>query len=683
MKIDISTLTLEEKLRLLTGKDAWRTYDANGKISSVFVSDGPHGLRKVADNGETVKATAMPNLSTVANGWSREAAYLDGRTIADECIKNDVDVILAPGVNIKRTPLCGRNFEYLSEDPFLAGTLAKEYIAGVQSKGVGTSLKHFCANNCEEDRLSKTSEIDERTLKEIYLTAFEIALSSKPWTVMCAYNLINGVYASENKYLLKDILRDEFGFDGVVVSDWGAVQSGFRRMRAGLDLEMPFRDHSYDDLKKAYDKGLIDDEMINTSVEHILKLVEKAKNAKKKVEFTDEERHENAVKIAEEGIVLLKNDDGILPLNPGTLNGGAGLSGNVAVERLEQITTAGGVLIIGDKSVNPPLGGGGSAYVETAFKQRDLKSLLKDKMSELQVEYCNRSVMSPYASKETYVRAKKASAVIVCVGNDRSVETEGRDRASIKLHADEEKAINRLATINENVIVVVYAGSAIDVSGWIDSAKAVVWAGFSGEGVNEALADILTGKVCPSGKLAETLPTSLEDTYCGSSLGSPFVERYDDGIFVGYRYYDAADKEVAFPFGFGLSYAEFEYSDLAIEKKGELDYAVSFNVKNVSGVDGKEVSQVYVKDVFATVARPEKELKGFSKDLVKSGETVRVTVPLNARSFAYYNTAMKKWMVENGEFEILVCSSSREVRLKASIFIDLPEETQQSVYYLD
>lgn len=671
MITDVKKLTLEEKLKLLSGATCWQTYDANGKLKSAFLSDGPHGVRKIDKDGSTVKSTAMPALSTVANSWNVEAAYLDGQTIAEDCIDHNVDVLLAPGVNIKRSPLCGRNFEYFSEDPFLAGHLAYAYISGVQSRGVGTSLKHFCANNREFERLSQSSEVDERTLREIYLPAFEIAVKAKPWTVMCSYNLINGVYASENKWLLKDVLRDEFGFDGVVVSDWGAVHSQFRRVRAGLDLEMPDSRHAYEDLKSAYEKGYITDEQIDECAARIIELVKKTENNLKKTTFTKEQRHENAVKIAEEGIVLLKNEDGILPLKL--------LKETTAVDSGDPNAFK-GVLVVGHMSENPLLGGGGSAFVETDYKQKRLSDLLNAINPELKAGYSDRDVYHPYSSKENFIKARTASAVIVCLGNNCPTESEGHDRESLKLNGYQEQAINELAKINKNVIVVVYAGGVVDMSNWISSVKAVVWAGFSGEGVNEAVAAILSGKVCPSGKLAETFPVCLEDTFNCSDRGDAFTAWYNDGIFVGYRYYDKFGKEVAFPFGFGLSYAQFEYSDLKIEKKGEFDYEISYNVTNRSVIDAKEVSQVYVKDVFSAVKRPEKELKGFSKNLIKAGETVRVSVPLDARSFAYYNLSMKKWFVENGEFEILVGSSSRDIRLKASVYIDLPEDTQQSVF---
>lgn len=659
MNSNLTKLTLEEKLRLLTGQDTWRTYNANGKLKQIFVSDGPNGLRMINEDNTTKKATAMPNLVVVANSWNTKTAFLDGETIANECIANGADVILGPGVNIKRTPLCGRNFEYCSEDPFLAGNIAKAYIEGVQSKGVGTSLKHYFANNREYDRLFQTSELDERSMREIYLANFEIALQAKPWTVMCSYNLINGIYASENKYALTDLLRDEFGYEGTVVSDWGAVHNQFRRVRAGLDLEMPFTEKSYDDLKAAYDKGLITDEQIDRSADRILNLIDKAFNDKKTINYDAEQRHENAVRIAEDGIVLLKNEQNILPLK----------SKNICVN--------------GQFAYEPTIGGGGSAFVETAYKQKNLADLINQASNDqCKATYNNKTYVSPWLGvtniKDAFLTAYHADIAVVCVGTNTTIEGEGFDRTTLRLPITEEQLILGTAEANENVVVVVYAGSAIDMSPWIDKVKAVVFAGFGGEAVNEAVANILVGKVCPSGKLSETFPLCLEDTYCENETGNGCVEQYPDGIFVGYRYYDAMQADVLFPFGHGISYANFTYSDLTVNKINETEYEVSYNITNNSDIDAQEVSQLYVKDVFCMVSRPPKELKGFSKDLIKAHSTKRVTLKLDARSFAYYSTNLKKWYVENGDFEILVGASSRDIRLKAKIQINLPEEEQFS-----
>lgn len=660
MKYDIKNLTLDEKIRLLAGIDFWRLYSADGKLPEVFLSDGPNGLRMHdLEKRETKKATAMPNLSLVSCTWDTELAYLDGETIAEDCAEMGADVLLAPGVNIKRTPLCGRNFEYLSEDPYLAGVMAKAYIEGVQSKGIGTSLKHYCANNREYDRLSQTSEVDERTLREIYLTPFEIAVQAQPWTVMCSYNPINGVYASENKKLLLDVLRGEFGFDGVIVSDWDAVHSSWRAVKAGVDLEMPYRKEAYGDVKNALEKGWITEAEIDARVENVLRLIEKKEKAVKKVTTTKAERHERAVQIAREGMVLLKNEDGILPLKDGKIS------------------------VTGIANRAPVLGGGGSAFVQTAHQDIPLSDLLAEKFGENATVSTTTKAAMTYRDpdfvwyiKDSYQTAYGKDVAVVCVGTGQHVETEGRDRMSLRLSEPQETLILNTAKVNPNVVVVVYGGSAIDMSAWIDKVKAVLWAGFAGEGGPEAVADILTGEACPCGKLTETFPLCLEDTPTGREKGNGFVERYSEGLFVGYRWYDAYEKEVLFPFGYGLSYAKFEYSDLKIQKESETDYEISFQVKNVSSVDGKEIAQVYVKDVFAMVTRPEKELKGFAKVALKAGESKTVRIKLNARSFAYYNKTIEAWYVENGAFEVLVGASSRDIRLAESIEICLPENEQ-------
>ena len=655
MKYNLKDFTLDEKIKLLCGVDFWHTYDANGKLPVLHLSDGPNGLRKVDENDQTVKATAMPNISTLANSWNKECAYLDGSTIADDCIDNNVDVLLAPGVNMKRTPLCGRNFEYFSEDPFLAGTLAKEYIQGVQDKKVGTSLKHYLANNYETERLYHNSEIDERTLREIYLPAFEKAVEAQPYTVMCSYNLINGVYAAENKKYLKDYLRDDFGFKGVIVSDWGAYRSAYKSIIATLDLVMPYCQNHFDSLKKSLEMGYVSEEQIDFCAQNMLNLIEKCQ-AKKKVSTTKEQRHQNAVEIAKEGIVLLKNENA-LPL------------------------TGKKISVCGHFAENPPIGGGGSAYVQTDYKQKNLADLIKEDLGEnASVEYVG-ALMFPngdtHRTKAVYQSAYHADTVILCLGDDGGIESEGFDRKNIKLPFMHEQLIINTAKYNKNVIVVLYAGSAIDMSAWIDKVSAVVLAGYSGEGVNEALSKILTGKVSPSGKLSETYPLSLEDCPV-KNITHPFSERYTEGIFMGYRYYDTFNVPVLFPFGHGLSYANFEYSNLTVTQKGECDYEVSYDITNTSNVDAKEVSQLYVKDVFCTVARPEKELKGFSKDLIKAGETKRITIPLNYRCFAYYSTALNRWQVDDGDFEIMIGSSVSDIKLVKRIVIKREEITQQS-----
>lgn len=651
-------------MQLLCGRNSWQFFTADGKLPEVFMADGPHGLRKMDEKcGTTQPATAMPNLHMLANGWDEELAYLEGATIADDCIENGVDVLLAPGVNMKRTPLCGRNFEYFSEDPFLAGKLAKAYIQGVQDKGVGTTLKHFCANNREYDRFFQTSEVDERTLREIYLPAFEIALEAKPWAVMSAYNPVNGVYAAENEWLMKEVLRGEFGFDGLIMSDWDAAHNSARMVKATVDLRMPYNSEHLSQLEQGYESGFITDSDLNARVEKVCAFMEKAKNTPKHLSTTQEQRHENAVKIARECIVLLKNEDDILPLKGGN------------------------IVVTGSLSAQPCYGGGGSAKVVTEYKCKPLEEELQTRLGEsasvcgtaVIMGDCNDPLMQ-FGAKRGLKVAYGKDAVIICVGTGYT-ESEAHDRQGLKLDALQENYICQMAKYNPNVIVVLNSGSAVDVSAWIDKVKALVLLGFAGEGAQEALADVLSGKACPCGKLSETFALSLEDTPTGIPTQNCMVDRYKEGIFVGYRWYDTMEKEVAFAFGHGLSYAKFNYSNLEIEKRGETEYEVCFDITNDSDVDAKEIVQLYVRDVFAMVERPLKELKGFEKIFLKAGESKRVRLPLNFRSFAYYNLAMKKWHVEDGDFEILVGSSSRDIRLKATLQIQMPFETQNSLFY--
>jgi len=662
MKYDINSLTLEEKILLLTGVNEWKTYTANGKLPEIIVSDGPNGLQMFDDNGVRKPATSMPALSLIAQTWDRELAYLDGETIANDAAEKGADILLAPGVNIKRTPLNGRNFEYLSEDPYLAGVLAKEFIDGVQSRGVGTSLKHFCANNREKGRRVQTSEVDERALREIYYRPFEIALAAKPWTVMCAYNPVNGVYASENKKLLNGVLRNEFGFDGLIFSDWDSVQNPYKSIKATIDIIMPYNKSTLSSVKEALEKGNITMEEIDFCVQNVLNLIEKIKTTPKKINYTKEERHQNAVKIAKGGITLLKNENDILPLKDG-----------------------GKYLVAGELSVRP-IGGLGSAYVETSFVQKSVDELLKAYLPNSEIVYdkaacacaewagTNRPKLE-YA-KRVYVESYEKDAVIVFVKGD--TEGESFDRSHIKLEREYVELIKNLSRYNDNLIVVVNSASAIDMTDWIDDVKAVIFEGYAGEAANEAVSSILVGETNPSGKLAESFPRDLDDTFTGEETGNGSVEWYNDSIFVGYRYYEKCGIDLLFPFGYGLSYSKFEYSNLSIEKKGETDFTVSYDITNVSNVDGAEISQVYVSDVFCMVVRPEKELKGFEKTFIKAGETKRVSVNLDFRSFAYYNTALDKWHVENGAFIVKVGASSEDIKLTGKINIELDDETQQS-----
>lgn len=640
-------LTLEEKFRLLRGKAAMTTDDLDGKVPTILMGDGPHGLRRLNETmDDFLPDIGYPNASMVASTWNVELARQTGENIAESCVEKGVDILLAPGVNIKRTPLCGRNFEYYSEDPYLAGEMAYAFISGVQGKGIGTCLKHFAANNNENYRLYQNSEIDERAFREIYTAAFERALEAKPWTVMCSYNKVNGAYASENPRLLDELLRGDLGFDGVIISDWDAVKNRARALKATLDLEMPHNINSVAELQEGYDAGFITESEVDASVERLFTLMEKIEESAplRTVTTTREQRHANAVKTAEEGFVLLKNEDGLLPLKAGAT--------------VDLYNPRGTYKTAGD----------GSSCVKTDYPIKSLGETLREAGYDVAEHHGH---CTGY-----YMEDSEGEYQLVAV-HTQCVEREDADRDNIFLRTVDEESLIRIAETNENVVALVYAGSVVDMSRWSHKVKAIVLVGFGGEGVNEALANVLSGKVSPSGKLAESFPVTLEDCPVNKRVEFDPYNFYADRFDVGYRYYDKFE-DPAFAFGHGLSYAKFEYSDLAVKKISETDYEVSYTVTNVSSVDGKEVSQVYVSDPLSTCERPLKELKGFRKDEIKAGESKRVTVKLNEKSFAYWNPAIKRWYVENGKFRILVGAASDDIRLKAKIKIELPKFTQLS-----
>lgn len=655
---------MEEKLRLLTAKDGFTTDDLDGKLPSVTASDGPCGLRIESESfpkGEP--SLCYPAPQVIANSWDGATAKSIGEAIARDCIEKGVDMLLAPGVNIKRTPLCGRNFEYFSEDPYLSGKLAAAYVAGVQSQGVGASVKHFCANNREWDRCFQSSELDERTLMELYAKPFEIVVrESMPWTVMCAYNPVNGVYASENGYILKNILREKLGFEGAIISDWGAVHDRGRALNATLDIEFPFQPTSFENLKEGLIVGKITEQQVDESVERILSLLDKKRQAQKLREkhlgqetetLTIAERRKAALNGAREGIVLLKNE-GVLPLKDG-----------------ERIT------VLGSLSESPSVTGGGSARVIPSQSPHSLRETLKELLPNSTISYCGGYVYAssilpiamPWVSgqREAAELAYFSDIAIVVIGTNQLIETECYDRSSLRLPPELESLVLAVAEENENTVVIVEAGSAVDMTPWIEKVKAVIYTGFAGECMNEALAEILTGKICPSGKLSETFPLCLEDTPTKGERGNGFAERYAEGIFVGYRWYDEQKKEVLFPFGHGLSYTRFEYTELKVKPIDEDDLEVTFFLENIGGCRGKEAIQLYVRQRHSPVVRPPKELKGFEKIDLEKGEKRLVSFRLGRESFAVWSTVHGGWHIFGGEFEILVGASSRDIRLTARI----------------
>ena len=647
----VKDLTAEQKLRLICGRDCWTTVSFDG-VPSFVMSDGPVGLR--TDRGEgALPAVAYPAAQVLANSWNAELAYEVGEALADDCIERDVDILLGPGVNIKRSPLCGRNFEYFSEDPYLAGVLAREYVRGVQSNGVGVCVKHYYANNLEYDRFHQSSDVDERTLREVYLKPFEMACEAKPVSVMCSYNRINGVYAAENKKGF-DILRDEFGFDGAVISDWGAVRDRAASAKAGLDLEMPFNQDNYDRLVADYKSGKLSDAELDACAERVLKVAYEfaEKRATRKVKRTTAERMDVSANILAEGVVLLKND-GILPLDKKSSVSVCGCFAKPCSVQMYR--------------------GGGSSEVTRYALDADLPARLAERVEgKVRYEEAFRfdGVDGDNTSRIAISNAARSDVNIVCVGTGAYIEHEGGDRsiAAMRLPGAQERAILEMARQNANTVVLIFAGSAIDVSSWRDAVAAIMYVGFPGERADAVLADILTGAINPSGKLSETFALDYWDYRSSLSPRADGVTRYQEGLDVGYRYFDTYNEPVAYPFGHGLSYSEFAYKELKLKAQGDkLD--VKFKIKNASERDGKEVAQVYVRPIAPLVYRPNKELKAFCKTEIKAGEREEIKITLDKKAFAYWSTAIDGRKTDDGLYEILVGASSADIRLAAKVDI--------------
>lgn len=646
--MDIKKLTAEQKVRLVMGADFWTNYDLDGAIYKFVVSDGPLGLRQpidrmTTDQRDCIKSVAYPSFQILSQTWDTDLAYKMGKSLGNDCIEQKVDILLAPGVNIKRIPICGRNFEYFSEDPYVAGVFAREYIEGVQSMHVGTALKHFCCNNSEKSRHWISSEVDERTMREIYIRPFEIALKAKPWTVMSAYNLVNGVRMSEHKKLYS-LLRNTLGFDGLIMSDWEAVKDSEASLNAGCNWEVPFNaEHQKIMLSKAEKLNPV---KLDESAARVIALSEKCEKESKlrKADMTKEQRRAVSQEIEEEGIVLLKNDD-VLPLKGGK------------------------TFVTGAAAWHYYFGGGSSNVypekefetLENALKGCNVDAFYAESVWEVSGHQANLGNL-----KQAICYASEAEYTIICVGEPNTCEYESSDRQQIKLSKEEEFAIHSLAEVSDKLIVIVYAGAAIDMSDWIDEVDAVVWAGYGGEFVNRAVSRVLTGKVNPSGKLTETFPISIDDVPAQNTYTDASVMLYSEGLNVGYRYFDTYGVPVLFPFGYGLSYSKFGYDNLTVENDGE-NFKVCFDIENLSDIDGKEVAQVYVRELTKEVYRPYKELKAFKKVFVKSHSKVRVELTLEKEAFAYYSVAKDCWTVHGGIFEILVGTNSCDILLSKKV----------------
>lgn len=672
IKTLVGKLTLEEKVSLCSGSDFWHTTAIERlDIPKVMVSDGPNGLRKQdldADDpgvNKSIKAVCFPAGVNLAASFDTEIVERLGEALGDECQAENVATILGPGVNIKRSPLCGRNFEYYSEDPYLAGKIAAAYIRGVQSKGVGTSLKHFCANNQEYRRNSYDSRIDERTLREIYLRGFEIAVrESKPWTVMCAYNLVNGVQMSENKRILTDILRDEWGFEGLVMSDWGAVRDRVKGIMAGLDLEMPSSCGAYDDLViEAVKDGRLAEADLDKCVTRVLEFVQKAvENHNDETVWDKDEHHRLARDLASECIVLLKNENRVLPIKNDEY-----------------------VLFIGGFAKKPRLQGGGSSHVNC----QSVDSIMMAMQWNAKVAYeegfsASDDKFDAGRFERAVSAAKDADKVIIIAGLPDSYESEGYDRKHIDLPKVQNDLIDAVADVNDHVIVVLENGSPV-VMPWLDKVEAVMETYLCGEGVGVATARALYGKSNPSGRLPETFPMRLSD--CGSYIdfsGEVSQIDYREGIFVGYRYYSKKDIPVQFPFGYGRSYSTFTYGKMTVdaqEMKDNETLEVTVDVINESDIPGKEVVQLYVEaDIPNTkIRRAVRELKGFTKVFFDAHEKKTVSFILDKSAFAYYDTEMSDWYVEPGDYKLEICKDAETVITYKTVHV-VPKKARKKVY---
>lgn len=678
IKAIIKKMTLEEKAGLCSGLDFWHTKPVERLgIPSIMMTDGPVGLRKQAgpeDNlglNKSVPSTCFPSGSALACSWDRELLEAEGAAIAEEALSEGVSIVLGPAVNIKRSPLCGRNFEYYSEDPYLSSELGTSYVNGVQGKGVGTSVKHFAANNQETKRMTVNEVIDERALHELYLASFEnIVKNAQPFTVMCAYNKINGEFCSENKKLLTDTLRDNWGFKGIVISDWGAVNKRECALEAGLELEMP-TSQGYGEQKiiNAVKSGALDESILDKAVERLLIIIFRAAESKKEdVKYDRRKHHELASDIAKESIVLLKNEDNILPLKK---------NGKYAV--------------IGSFAVKPRYQGGGSSHINPTFLEVPLDELIKEApdatftFSKGYESDADSGTFSQQAFtsisdepddaliEEACRNAERADAAILFIGLPENYESEGFDRRHLRIPNGQIKLIEAIGKVQKNVVLVLQNGAAIEMP-WIKNAKGMLETYLGGQAAGSAVSKILFGEVNPSGKLAETFPKKLCDTPCYLNFpGDTDKVVYREGVFIGYRYYEAKEVEPLFPFGYGLSYTTFDYLNIAVSKQAITESEtvdVTVTLRNTGTRVGKEVIQLYVRDCKSSVRRPVKELKAFTKIFLNPGETKAHVFTLNKSAFAYWDDCVHTWTVETGTFEILVGSSSVYTPLKAELVVN-------------
>lgn len=654
----IKEMTLEEKASLCSGGDFWHLKGIERLgIPRIMVCDGPHGLRKqdeAADHlgiNDSVQAVCFPSAAGMAASFDRALYQKVGETLGEECQAEHVAVLLGPAVNIKRSPLCGRNFEYMSEDPYLAGELAAAYIKGVQSKHVGTSIKHYAGNNQEKKRSSVSAQISERALREIYLPAFETAVKrAQPWTVMCSYNRVNGEYVSQSKKLLTDILRIQWGFQGFVMTDWGACDDRVAGLLAGQDLEMPSSGGVNDaKIVEAVKKGEVAEEILDNTVTRILeKIREYTEHVDETAVFDRAAHHELAEQAACETMVLLKNENQVLPLS-----------------RDKKIA------FLGEFAKKPRYQGGGSSHIK-AYK---VENACEEAQKYAKICYaegfsCNQVESQEEKLVEAVKVAAECDAAVIFAGLSEVIESEAYDREDMKLPECQNRLIEEVRKVQPNTIVVLQNGSPVEMP-WAEKIPGILEAYLGGEAAGRAQAELLFGAKNPCGKLAETFPLRVQDNPSWLDFGGEKDDVvYGEGIFVGYRYYDKKEMEVRFPFGHGLSYTTFTYGNLTLsqkEMKGMDKLEVSFTVKNTGTVAGKEIAQIYVAKKNSHISRAPQELKAFVKVKLQPGEEKVCKAELDFRSFAYYSEGQEKWKVEPGEYEICLGASSRDIRLKASV----------------
>lgn len=650
----IKQMTLEEKAALLSGKNEWQTWDIPRLgLPSMLLSDGPHGVRKQEGNGDhlglnpSLPATCFPTAATIANSWDEQLGEEIGKALGKEAKALGVNVLLGPGLNMKRSPLCGRNFEYFSEDPYLAGKMAASYIRGIQSQGVYACPKHFAANNQELRRMTMNAVVDERTLREFYLTGFEIAVKeANPGAIMSSYNQVNGTYANENAHLLTEILREEWGFQGFVVTDWGGSNDHIAGIQAGSDLEMPTTGFdSARQVVKAVKENRLSEEALNACVSRLLHAIESLKPADvtQATDFNKSGHHMLARKAATESLVLLKNEDGTLPLKADSR-----------------------VLVVGDFAYAPRYQGAGSSMVNATLVES-----LNEKLGEYDLRVTGMCRGFQRSGKrddallqEALACADDADVIICCIGLDEVREAEGKDRTQLEIPENQIRLLKELCKKNPNIVAVLSAGAVVDLS-WRNDCKAILHGYLCGQAGASAVLDVLTGKASPCGKLAETYPLRYEDTPACRYFPSPMRNaEYRESLFIGYRYYETAGIRVAYPFGHGLSYTEFEYEDLAVSEEG-----VSFTLKNTGAYDGAEIAQLYVGLPDGNVFRPSKEMKGFRKVFLKAGEYRRVSIPFDDKTFRYWDIESSQWEIEGGSYRIMVGASSADIRLENTLTV--------------